>query len=139
MTPPSNRGQQPRRGGYQTETPSPEIPSPQVVHGNGELTQFIWQQLSEIQRSVASLGESSKQLNTSMEKLDARLDKLEEKLSGVTHKLYAAGVVLTLTITFGAWVFSEVWSIAKPILIEKVSASLEAPQKQADKESASKK
>ncbi len=43
------------------------------------------------------------------EKLSSRIDRVEEKLSGVTHKLYAAGVVIAIVLTLGWFVANKAW------------------------------
>lgn len=79
---------------------------------------FVWQQLSEIQRVLGTIQEGQKQLANQLEKVESKLDKVEDRVSGVTHKLYAAGVVLTILVAVGGFVVSKAWDLMATQIVE---------------------
>jgi hypothetical protein len=73
---------------------------------------FTLQAIMELKGSVGKI-EATLEANTrAIEKLDAKLDKIEEKLSGATHRIYAAGAVLTVLVGIGAFVVDKAWDVA---------------------------
>lgn len=66
----------------------------------------------ELQKSNGQLTEAVHRLRESIEKQDARLDRMETTLSGVTHKIYAAGVVLAILVVIGGFMVNKAWDIA---------------------------
>jgi hypothetical protein len=72
---------------------------------------FTLQAIMELKGSAGKV-EATLEANTrAIEKLDAKLDKIEEKLSGVTHKIYAAGILLTALVGIGVFVVDKAWDI----------------------------
>jgi len=65
----------------------------------------------ELQKSTGQLTEAVASLRNSIEKQDAKLDKIETSLSGITHKLYAAGVVLAILLTIGGFIINKAWDL----------------------------
>lgn len=72
---------------------------------------FTLQALMELQRSTGELSAAIRSTTDAIEKLDAKVDRLEDKLSGVTHKIYAAGVVLAILVAVGAFVVDKAWDL----------------------------
>lgn len=66
----------------------------------------------ELQKSVGQISAEVKALAAASEKIDEKLDKIEEKVSGVTHKLYAAGVVITILLVIGGFIVNKAWDMA---------------------------
>lgn len=73
---------------------------------------FTLQAIMELQKSNGQLTEAVHRLRESIEKQDARLDRMETTLSGVTHKIYAAGVVLAILVVIGGFMVNKAWDIA---------------------------
>jgi len=67
------------------------------------------QALLDIQRSLGEMQSDIKSLNSKIESTDKKLDKIDDKLSGVTHKVYAAGIVLTITLVIGGFAVNKGW------------------------------
>lgn len=72
---------------------------------------FTLQAIMELQRSVGQLTGSVDSLRLSIDSQKEKINKLEEKLSGVTHKIYAAGVVLAILLAIGGFVVSKAWDM----------------------------
>lgn len=101
----------------QEEASSPMMSPPAHVPG-GLDPAFIWQQLANIQNSLGSIQEGQRQLATQVEKVETKLDKMEERVSGITHKLYAAGVVLAIALAVGGFAVSKAWDLMAAQIIE---------------------
>lgn len=65
----------------------------------------------EVKGSIGELNGTVKSLNSSVEKLASKVDKMEDKLSGVTHKIYAAGVVLAIALVVGGFIVNKAWDL----------------------------
>lgn len=52
------------------------------------------------------------------ERLGGRLDKIEDKVSVVTHKLYAAAVVVGIFLVVGGFFVNKAWDMAASHLAE---------------------
>ena len=79
---------------------------------------FTLQAIFDLQKSTGQLTEAVTALRRSVDKIDNKLDKIEEKVSGVTHKIYAAGVVLLILVTIGGFIVNKAWDLmAKQIQI----------------------
>lgn len=91
--------------------------------------------LMQLQRTVGSLEGTVSNLSKAIDSQSAaaksestgsaaRLDLIDTKISGITHKMYAASVVLTITIVIGGWAVNKTWdlvsAIAVPVLQETV-------------------
>lgn len=113
---------------------SPQVPA-QVTPAMGQHIggdhSFTLQAIMELQRSTGELRSSVQSLKESIEKLDAniersqqrmegRIDRFDEKISGVTHKIYAAGVVLVILLAVGGFIVNKAWDLmAEQITIQK--------------------
>lgn len=106
---------------------------------------FTLQTIMELQKSVGGLQVSVATLTKSIENQIAALDRtndqvkaecheINNKISGITHKIYAAGVVLGIAVIFGGWVVNKSWdliaTIAVPALQDTVKQSAIAGQAQ---------
>lgn len=113
---------------------SPQVPA-QVTPAMGQYVggdhSFTLQAIMELQRSTGELRSSVQSLKESIEKLDSnierslqrvdsRMDRFDEKVSGVTHKIYAAGVVLLILLAVGGFIVNKAWDLmAEQITIQK--------------------
>lgn len=78
----------------------------------------------ELQKSVGELCSEVRLTREAVEKLDSRLDKIEERVSAVTHKLYAASVVMAIVVAIGAFVMNKAWDAAAEHLAEVAKAAV---------------
>ena len=72
---------------------------------------FTLQAVMDLQKTVGQLTEAVNSLKNTIEKQDSRFNRIEEKLSGVTHKLYAAGVVLAILLALGGFIVNKAWDL----------------------------
>ena len=72
---------------------------------------FLLQMVMELQKSTGQLTEAVNSLKLAIENQNSRYNRIEEKLSGVTHKIYAAGVVLAILLVVGGWFFNKAWDL----------------------------
>lgn len=85
---------------------------------------FTLQTVLELQKSVGELCSEVRLTREAVEKLDSRLDKIEERVSAVTHKLYAASVVMAILVAIGAFVMNKAWDAAAEHLAEVAKAAV---------------
>lgn len=91
---------------------------------------FTLQAIMELQKSTGQLTEAVSALRGSVDKFDKKLDKIEEKVSGVTHKLYAATVVLAILVCIGGFIVNKAWDLmAKQISITGTKEPSPLPKK----------
>lgn len=50
--------------------------------------------------------------------------ELQGKLSGITHKIYAAGVVLTICLVIGGWVINSAWQMISAVATPAIQEAL---------------
>lgn len=79
---------------------------------------FTLQTVLELQKSVGELCAEVRLTRDAVEKINGRLDKIDDKVSAVTHKLYAAGVVVAILLTVGGFVLTKAWDMAANHLAE---------------------
>jgi len=84
---------------------------------------FTLQAVMEVQKSIGQLTEATRSMRADMDKQSARLDKIDEKLSGITHKLYAASVVLAIALAAGAFLLNKSWDRALDLLADQIKSS----------------
>ena len=124
--------------------PSAPEPSPSTQN---DFSPFVWQKLNDLDRRFADFCEKygrseaaieanthaieklDAKLDSSIEKLDVKLDHVVEKLSGVTHKIYAASVVLAILLAIGAFVVNKAWDVAATHLVEISKAAVSQKDK----------
>jgi hypothetical protein len=87
---------------------------------------FTLQMIMELQKSTGQLTECVNSLRTSLDRQSGQLDKIEEKVSGVTHKLYAASVVLAILLVVGGFIIDKTWDL----MAQQISFKQEAATKQ---------
>lgn len=80
----------------------------------------------ELQRSTGQLTEAVNALKCSIEKVEGRMGSMEEKLSGVTHKIYAAGVVIAIVIAVGGFFVNKAWDLVMQQNLQPPSAQSNA-------------
>jgi hypothetical protein len=121
--------------------PQPPQTSPTITPlagGHSDFNGFIWQQLNDIQKCLGTIQESQRNLSAAQEKLDdkvsGKLKKIDDDLAEIkqirhTAKwlLIVAGTVGGLLLTGVGLVFKEVWSVAKPVVLEKIQSPPVAP------------
>ncbi len=142
---------QPRKVAGDEEATLPQMPPP--THqgiGAGLDAGFVWQQLSEIQKSLGAIQATLQMHNSSIQRMEESLtqkaDKLEETLGGKLAKIdadvtefkqirhtakvigwmvaAAAGVVITIT----GYIAKEAWSVLKPLATNAVQNQQPAQQ-----------
>lgn len=90
--------------------------------GNSDL---VLNSIVGLERAVSALSTKVDALIDAQKTASSRLEKAEDKLSGVTHKIYAAGVVLFILVAVGGWVVNASWTlisaIATPAIKEAVT------------------
>lgn len=72
---------------------------------------FTLQSIMEIQKSIGQLTEAVKNLDSSIRQQGDDVRELKEKMSGVTHKLYAAGVLLAIALAIGGFIVDKAWDL----------------------------
>lgn len=82
-------------------------PPEQVSHAEA----LTLQTLMEIKESIGELKADIKSANEKISSLETKVDKIETCISTVTHKMYAAGVVLAIVLAIGGFVASKSWDI----------------------------
>lgn len=137
-----------RRGG---DTPTDAPPAHQGL-GAGLDPGFIWQQLSEIQKSLGAIQATLQQHTSVIDKIDAKLsdkvDKLEDKLGGKLSKIEAdvnefkqirhtakvvawlVGLAAAGVLAAAGFVAKEAWSVFKPHAITTATQSPNPPPPQ---------
>lgn len=90
---------------------------------------FTLQAIMELQKSNGQLTEAVNSLKTSIDKQDSKLDKLEIKMSGVTHKIYAATIVLAICLVVGGFLVNKLWDLTVPQLTQESSTEKTAQNK----------
>lgn len=115
-----------RRRSPDNEAPA-QVPQslPQSVpgYGAGGDHSFTLQAIMELQRSAGEITQALRSLEKTVGKFDTRLDGAEAKLSGVTHKIYAAGAVLTILVGVGAFIVDKAWDVMVKGITEQSQAS----------------
>jgi len=87
-------------------------------HFSGADHSFTLQAVMELQKSTGHLTEAVAGLRRSVDSQADRLQGIEDKLSGVTHKLYAAGVVLALLLAIGGFIVNKAWDFMAARLVQ---------------------
>lgn len=114
--------------------PQPPQTPPPVNGGGGDYSPFVWKQLADIQQGMGRLEASLSQIQRAQEKVDEKMDKLEDRLSGVTHKIYAATVVLAILVGIGAFIVDKAWDLmSASIAIQTAPGKTQAPSEPAQK------
>ena len=120
----------------------PQLTPSAPVMGSADLTGFIWQQLSEIQRNIGSIQESQKNLTASIEKMDlktsSKLSIIEGELTEIKQIRHTAKVVSWIVgvgfaglFTVGSIVASTMWDALKPMTAQFMQqAAIKAGQQQ---------
>ena len=107
----------------------PTDPRPEMQTTPGEVTStpqsfaspeynFTLQIVFELQKSTGQLTEAVTSLKASIDRQTGRIEKLEDKLSGVTHKVYAAGVVLLILLGLGGFIVNKAWDL----MVQKITS-----------------
>jgi|GEM_PF-3641616 len=86
---------------------------------------FTLQAVMDLQRSAGALTSAVNALTKSQKDLSKKIERVEERLSGVTHKLYAAGVVLVLALSVSGWVLNASWGLLKEIAAPAIKAAIQ--------------
>lgn len=101
---------------------------------------FIWQQINDLNRATGEIKSTQTHI---LEKLDAidvankeKLRSIEGDLSDVKKTFHAAkwvgyfvGGVVSLAFAFVVFLAKEAWDLAKPSLVQKISAPVAGDQK----------
>lgn len=107
-------------------TQPPQLPqaSPSQLFGAAPLdASFVWQQLAEIQKGLGGVQAALDTQLARLDKLEADAEKTYDKINAINYKLIAASAVGAVVVLVGGWVFKEVWDVAKPALVQKLTAA----------------
>ena len=85
---------------------------------------IAYETVLELQKSAGELCSEVRLTREAIDKLDSRLDKIEERVSSVTHKLYAASVVVAILVAVGAFVINKAWDAAAEHLADVAKAAV---------------
>ena len=135
------------RRGSEEEASIPAMQPPaHSIGGHGGLDAgFVWQQLSEIQKSLGSLQATMTQHSAAIDKVEAnlgaRVDKLDDKLSGKISKVesdvsefkqirhtakvvaWIVGVAAAGVLAIAGVIAKEVWTVVKPHAISSMTGA----------------
>lgn len=115
-----------RRHSNQDTTPAaPQAGTPSPVFSGHQDHSFTLQAVMEMQKSLGQLTGEITALTNSVDKLDTKVSKLDEKLSGVTHKVYAAGVVISILVLVGGFFVNKAWDMAASHLADLAKAAIQ--------------
>lgn len=129
-------GQRPKSSEQSTPDVTGDIATPQ--HFINADHSFTLQTVMELQKSTGQLTECINSLRSSVDKQTTKLEKLEDKLSSVTHKIYAASVVLTIMVAVGGFIVNKAWNLmAQQITFKNEYISKQAPTKKPPDETSS--
>lgn len=117
-----SRGAAPAQAAPET-VPLPPQTTPPAGGGGGDYSPFVWKQLGDIQQAMGRIEASISQLQREQEKADEKMGKIEDKLSGVTHKLYAAGVILTIAVVVGGFLVNKAWDLMATAIAAQAAAA----------------
>lgn len=98
-----------REGG--TTTPSivgGAVPPPPTMLDHS----FTLQAVMELQKSTGQLTNAVENLVREINKQDAAIQDLNTKVSGLSHKIYAASVVLGIMVLVGGFFVNKAWDLA---------------------------
>lgn len=90
---------------------------------------FTLQTIMELSKSTGELKSSIDSLKTAIEKQETKIEALEGTVSSVTHKIYAAGVVLVILLTVGGFIVNKAWDM----MVIQISSSQAQPPNSSDK------
>ncbi|TAL87487.1 MAG: hypothetical protein EPN46_03890 [Candidimonas sp.] len=112
---------------------------------------FTLQTIMELQKSVGALGATITSLTQSVAEHTTKVDRIEDhlqkkiedigdKVSSMSHKIYAAGVVLAILVVIGGWMVNKSWelvsAIATPAIQQAVQHDLNSQNSAPPKQSA---
>ena len=100
-----------RQSATESDIAPPHLPDSRPPIYQNHDHSFTLQTVMEMQKSVGQLTEAVCALRSSIDKQSNRMEKLEDKLSDVTHKLYAAGVILVALLAFGGFIVDKAWDL----------------------------
>lgn len=72
---------------------------------------FTLQAVMEMQKQLGGLVEAVNSLKVASEKSAASVDATNDKVSALSHKIYAAGVVLAIVVAVGAFFANKAWDL----------------------------
>lgn len=126
--------------GQNDSTPNTEASVPPGYGGNSDHS-FTLQAIMEMQKSIGQLSAEIKTLSIQQDKVSGKFDKLDDKLSGkmekiddklsvVTHKIYAAGVVMAILLVVGGFIINKAWDMAVSHVTEIAKTAIAQPAQQ---------
>ena len=83
---------------------------------------FTLQAIMEMHKQIGSLTEavnalkhagekSACRIEAAEDKITQKVESLADKVSGLSHKIYAAGVVIAIFVAIGAFLVSKAWDL----------------------------
>jgi hypothetical protein len=92
---------------------------------------FTLQAIMDLTKSMGQVVESVNGMSKRVDALSDRIEKLEEKVSSITHKLYAAGIVIAIAVTVGGFVINKASDLAVGVINKAATTIVEqAPAEQ---------
>ena len=88
---------------------------------------FTLQAIMDLAKSMGQVVESINGMSKRIDDLSGRIEKLEEKVSSITHKLYAAGIVMAISVAVGGFVINKASDLAVGVINKAATTIIEQP------------
>lgn len=116
---------------------TPQAPqSTPSMGGGGDYSPFVWQQLSDIQKTLGAMTAKLDQNTQAFEKLDESLGKVKADVAEFkqirhTAKVVAwiVGVTMAGVLAVTGFIAKEAWSLLKPMAVEKIQTPADSAKK----------
>lgn len=82
---------------------------------------FTLQAIMEMQKTLGGLCEKIDSLNTRINNFEKRLESVESTVSSMSHKQYAAGIILLMAIAIGGFIIDKAWDL----VVEQIKPKIE--------------
>ena len=108
----------------QADVPAPDSPSPSPSPsvGSGEYMAFVWQQLNDMQSRLGKIQGSIEHQTAAIVALEQKADATKEKIHSINIIIAVAAALVAVAATVTGFVMKEVWDIAKPLVIQRLTA-----------------
>jgi len=110
------------KGGSQLTTPQPTAPSERSAYTADH--SFTLQAIMELHKCNGQLTEAMNGMKVAFEKIETKLNNQAQEISGITHKLYAATVVIIIFITVSGFIINK----ASDLMIAQMNSEQQAAQ-----------
>lgn len=99
-----NRTGQGKSSGYQPQNPNPAPHNP----SSPQNMDFVMMAIMDMKKELGCISSELK----SLPKIESRLDRIEDSISTISKHLYAAWVVIGISIVVGGFFIDKVWDVA---------------------------